>query len=232
MSKYVSPMIRARAIVAGEIQPVTTSQRHHALRMVRLSATVVTDLETEEALTHVFRWVAWASSSTEQRRRTDLVIHLRHSIERKRNGWLDVPHWTAAMDAWDQARSEVRKRGGIMPAVFEVPLGVYRAAVEGARKQPQAAPESEPTETAADEDVDPGTGEAVDGDDEEESDDESVDEDESDNEPSSIRQLRGRDRVLRVLSDTARSAIASKDLEAADTANQAISLLCRKREVG
>lgn len=211
---YVSPMVRARTIVAGEIGSVSYLQRQIALRMVRLSPTVVTDLESEEAPIHVFRWVAWASTLTDQRRRTDLVVHLRRTIERPRNGWLEERHFYAALDVWDQARGAARKRGGIMPAAQEIPLEAYRAVLDGARKRPRS-PEAEMAATESEEGGEVPVDEKI------------------EEEPISTRQLlKGRDHVLRVLSDTARAAIAADDKEAADAANTAISWLCGGREAG
>lgn len=220
---YVSPMVRARAIVAGEIGSVSSCQRQHALRMVRLSPTVIADLESEEAPLHVFRWVAWAATLTDQRRRTDLVIHLRRTIERPRNGWLEERHFYAAMEEWDQARSAARKRGGIMPAVHEIPLEAYRTAIEGVtRNERVRRPETETGATAT-ESVEAGSEPST-----QEIDDEGAPEEA----PISDREPRGREHVLRLLSDAVRVALASQDVEAADVANDAISRLCRGRAVG
>lgn len=220
---YVSPMVRARAIVAGEMGEVSYFQRQIAQRMVRLSPTIVADLESEEAPVHVFRWVAWAATLTEQRRRTDLVVHLRRSIERPRNGWLQERHFYAALDVWDQARSAARKRGGIMPAVHEIPDDTYRTAIEGARRRPR----SQETEMAMAESA------AVTADSAAAESSAFEPDDETEEAPISTRQpLKGRDHVLRVLSDTAREAIAADDKEAADAANSAISWLCGGRKAG
>jgi hypothetical protein len=218
---YVSPMVRARAIVAGQVH-VSRCQRHHATRMVHLHPMVIVDLEREEAPIHLFRWVAKVTKVSEQRRRTDLVIHLRRSIERPRNGWMDDWHCNAAMDAWDGVREEARKRGGIMAAVHEIPIEVYRAAIDAAktRRTRGAEPEVSATETESAAEC----GEPADPEDE-------LEEDEEEEEPISARQvlLLGRDHVLRLLSDAVRAALAAQDMEAADAANDAISRLCGGR---
>lgn len=226
--KYVSPMIQARAIAAGQIR-VSRCQRHHAMRMIRLHPMIIVDLEREQTPTHLFRWVAGVSQISEQRRRTDLVIHLRRSIERPRNGWVENWQCLAAMNEWDLARREARKRGSLLPAVHEVPLAVYRAAIE--KKTPESVTEKEPeeTESEAEETEEAVAEETVD----EESLSELDDEPEDEAEPISSRQpLPGREHVLRLLSDVVRAALAAKDLEAATVANDAISRLCGRHEVG
>ena len=133
MSRYVSPMTRAREIVRESKSAATSRQvLNHAMRIVRLASMVIVDLERNEAPVHVFRWIAWASTVTDQRRRTDLAIYLRRSIHRPRNGWLQERHYYAALTEWDKARCEMRKRGSIMPSFDEIPLDAYRAAIEGA----------------------------------------------------------------------------------------------------
>lgn len=221
---HVSPMVRARAIVAGDICPEAECQRYHAARMVRLSLTVIADLESEEAPFHIFRWVAWGATLTEQRRRTDLVIHIRRSIERPKNGWVEERHCAAAMDAWDHARSNARKRGGIMPAVHEIALEVYRAAIEGAKRPPrtrgptaEAVPATTELEAAEGGAAEPAEREP---------------DDSGEEEPVSRPHAQGRDHVLRLLSDAVRAALAAQDVEAADAANDAISRLCGRGEIG
>lgn len=220
MSRYVSPMTRAREIVRESKSAATSRQvLNHAMRIVRLASMVIVDLERNEAPVHVFRWIAWASTVTDQRRRTDLAIYLRRSIHRPRNGWLQERHYYAALTEWDKARCEMRKRGSIMPSFDEIPLDAYRAAIEGAKKRPRSSePETEtqPTESEVAAESDPSVSE---------------DEIEEEEEPVSTRQLRGRDHVLRLLSDVVRAALAAQDVEAADVANDAISRLCGRREV-
>ncbi len=234
---YESPMVRARAIASGQVH-VSRCQRHHAMKMVHhLHPMIIVDLEREETPIHLFRWVARVAQVSEQRRRTDLVIHLRRSITRPRNGWLEDWQCIAAMNEWDTARREARKRGGSLPAVHEVQLATYQAAIEGAKKKAQ---ESE-TEKVEDEGDDAKETGGEDAEARSEAGDEPSepsmvgldDETEDEAEPISTRQpLQGREHVLRLLSDAVRAALAAKDLEAAAVANDAISRLCGRPEVG
>lgn len=193
--------------------------------MVRLPPMIVVDLEREEAPVRVFRWVSYGASHTDQRRRTDLALHLRRSIERPRNGWVFERPLGAALAEWDRVRSEARKRGGIMPAHNQIPLEAYRAAIEGARKPKRAR--SPETETAAEGEP---SEQALEDDSESEGDGEDEGEDEGEEEPVSTRHLKGLRHVLQVLANTARKAIAAEDMEAADAANNAIEWLCGGRE--
>lgn len=127
---------------------------------------------------------------------------------------MEERHFFAALAEWDKARNAARKRGGIMPAVNEVPIDVYRTAIEGAKKKPAAS--SLNTEVPE--------GASV-GDDE-------IEEllDEPEGEPSPTPKPLGREYVLRLLSDVVRAAIAAQDIVAADIANDAISRLCQERQ--
>jgi hypothetical protein len=225
-------MVRARAIVAGQIR-ACKSEVDHAKRMVGLPPMVIVALEREEATTHAFRWVAWGATPTDQRRRSDLVIHLRRSIQRPRNGWFKDRHFVAALSAWDEARREARKRGGIPPTYDQIPLETYRAAVEGAQKlHRMRSPELETTATAGEESGELSAAEGEDDDNEEDGEDDDNEEDGEgiDEEPISTRQLQGRGHVLRHLSHAVRAALAANDTEAADVANDAISRLCGGRD--
>jgi hypothetical protein len=108
--------------------------RSVALRMVKLSPIVVLDLNAEEAPIHVFRWVSWAKGPAAQRRRTDLAVHLRRTIERRRNGWLEERHLTAALAVWEAAVADARARGLVTPRPDAVPAGRYQKAIDAARK--------------------------------------------------------------------------------------------------
>lgn len=235
---YVSPMVRARAIAAGQVR-VSRCQRHHAMKMVHhLHPMIIVDLEREETPIHLFRWVARVAQVSEQRRRTDLVIHLRRSITRPRNGWLEDWQCTAAMNEWDTARREARKRGGSLPAVHEVQLATYQAAIEGARKKAQES-ETEKVENETESDDAKETGEDAEARSEagDEASEPSMvdlgDETDDEAEPILTRQpLQGRKHVLRLLSDAVRAALATADLEAATVANDAISRLCGRPDVG
>ena len=112
-----------------------------------------------------------------------------------------------------------------MPAAHQIPLDVYRTAIDGAQKAGRA--QSPAPETAAlVAEIAAECGEPA----EDEPADE-LEEDEEEVEPISARQilLQGRDHVLRLLSDAVRAALAAQDMEAADVANDAISRLCGGR---
>ncbi|APR88230.1 hypothetical protein A7982_13579 [Minicystis rosea] len=232
MSQYVSPMMRARAINSGLEKNASEKEREVAARMVRLPAMVLLDLERAEAPKFVFRWVAWAANHTMQRRRTDLVLYLRRSIERRLNGWFEERHLTAAMAALEAARDEARRRGGIMPAVDQIPVEVYRAAVEGAAKNKRQRRLEPELEAAIEQD------EPLSSDDEDDGahggggDDNSGEDDEHEAVPISERILRGRGRILRRLSDAVGEALAVQDVEAAEAINNTIALLCGSGDIG
>jgi hypothetical protein len=145
---YVSPMRWAREVLSPEATQIFPGKvRAIAQHIIQLSVMVVADLEAEEAPIHVFRWVAWASGATAQRRRTDLVLHLRRALERSRNGWLEERHLTAALAVWESAIQSTRLRGLIAPRPEGVPIERYRDAVDAARKRSRLARE-EPLDAA------------------------------------------------------------------------------------
>jgi hypothetical protein len=132
---YTSPVKVAREALAPENeQKVSGKVRATAMHIIRLSVMVVADLEDEEAPMHVFRWVAWASGAAAQRRRTDLVLHLRRTLERTRNGWPEERHLAAALAVWDRAVEQTRVRGLVAPRPEGVPVERYREAVAAARR--------------------------------------------------------------------------------------------------
>ena len=127
---YVSPSKRARIRLSDDGQQKEPGFRTRvATRLVRMSPMVVLNLQAEEAPLHVFRWVSEAHGAAEQRRRTDLAVHLRRSMERRRNGWLEERHLTAALAVWDEAVMAARSKGLISPRPD--------AAVAAARKAPR-----------------------------------------------------------------------------------------------
>jgi hypothetical protein len=137
---YVSPLQWAREVLSsGGEQNFPGKVRAAAVHIVQLSAMISADLEAEEAPVHVFRWVAWAKGATAQRRRADLVLHLRRALERARNGWLEERHLTAALAMWDAATEGARSRGLIAPRPEGLPVEQYREAILAARKRARAS---------------------------------------------------------------------------------------------
>ena len=135
---YVSPAKRAalRLSEGGE-QKEPYLRVRVARRIRKLSPIVVLDLEAAEAPMHVFRWVSDGPSLTEHRRRTDLALHLRRTIERRRNGWISDAQLSAALAVWDEAIAEARARGLISPRPDAIAPERFGAAIAAARKAPR-----------------------------------------------------------------------------------------------
>jgi hypothetical protein len=244
VKRYESPMVRARAIVSDTAQ-ATTKARRVAERMTRLPAMVIVDLELAEAPYHVFRWVACGANRTPQRRRADLVLHLRRSIERPLNGWLEERHLSAALRVLEEAANAVRRHGGyVVPGVQDIALDEYRAAIVGATKNKRASASESEHESDALPDVvtdealelDAELGDSEQADDDNDAGDEGADkngeEDTADEAPVSERIHTGRGRILRALADVVRVAIRSRDIEAAHALSDTLSLLCGERKAG
>jgi hypothetical protein len=198
----------ARDVVsAASAEKVPGKVRAVARRMMKLSPIVVLDLEAEEAPLHVFRWVSWAKGASAQRRRTDLAVYLRRTIERRRNGWLEERHLTAALTVWDAATAEARVRGVIAPRPQAVSITRYEEAIDGARKSSRARFQPSDAAVAGDvakeETVDevPGGGTAA-----------------AEQEPSHARALGG-------LAATLAAAIEEGDMKAARVTHEAIGKL-------
>lgn len=154
---YVSPAAWARELDArarrGELPQVSKKSLHTARRIRRLPGSVILDLEAQEAPLHVFRWVAWTPQSniTEQRRRADLVLHLRRNFERAEDGWFREHEHKAAFDVWMGAIEQAGKRGLIYPRPEQVPAERYAEAIVAAAARPRrtrASPNASPLETA------------------------------------------------------------------------------------
>jgi hypothetical protein len=242
VKRYESPMVRARAIVSDRAQ-ATRKARRVAERMTRLPAMVIVDLELAEAPYHVFRWVACGANRTPQRRRADLVLHLRRSIERPLNGWLEERHLSAALRVLEEAANAVRRRGGyVVPGVQDIALDEYRAAVAGATKNKRASASENESDALLDVvtdealELDTELGDSEQADDDDHADDEGADkngeEDTADEAPVSEQVPTGRGRILRALADVVRVAIRSRDIEAAHALSDTLSLLCGERKAG
>jgi hypothetical protein len=154
---YTSPARRAQEIVADHARSpsdASSTQLRHAQQIVdfaRQVPFVSGDLERAEAPWHVFRWVAWDPRVDGCRQRAKLALHLRRHLAGQRGGWLQERDLTAAFGVWEQARAAARKRGGIMPAVDQIPLDDYRHAIETAPRKAANAPAGEPANV-----LDPG----------------------------------------------------------------------------
>jgi hypothetical protein len=188
----------------------------HAQRIVELARQapyVVGDLERAEAPWHAFRWVAWDDVLEGCRQRAKLAIHLHQQLPGRRGGWLQERHLTAAFAVWEQARAAARKRGGIMPAVDQIPLDDYRHAIETAPRRRRAhASSDEPVRATGGE---PEFVEALDAD------------------PAcAMREVPppAQMQVVRYFALAVRTALEAHDLRAAQVANDAILRLAGEPE--
>jgi hypothetical protein len=163
----------------------------------------VLDLEGAEAPMHVFRWVSDAAGPAAHRQRTDLALHIRRSVERRRNGWVADVQLAAALGVWEDAVVAARGRGLITPRPDAIPLERYLHAIKRARgpRREEAVPEPVPVPIPVPE------GEPV--------------PDES-----------SRAQTLRTLTAALDGAIAGNDMVAAEIAHGAIGTLGRFNLVG
>ena len=165
-NSWVSPVARARAFLAfvASQGAVTKSKKGPASpdappsmrlkvarRLARLSFTIVTALDPLKTPLNVYRWVADGTDPDAQRRRMEVVVHLRRNVERVWNGWPRERQLAAALRVWEQAIDDARRRGLPQPRAAGVPLSAYTSAVKAAprRSRPRheesvasAAPES------------------------------------------------------------------------------------------
>jgi hypothetical protein len=145
-STYVSPAAWAREVVTrvhlGKDPQVSKKSVHTAKRIHGLMSTLRTELEAQRAPLHVFRWVAWARkrSLTDQRRRADLVLHLRRTFERPADGWFLEREHQAAFDVWMRAIEEARNGGLLQPRVDQIPAERYAEALAAAETASARAP--------------------------------------------------------------------------------------------
>ena len=82
-----------------------------ARRLARLSFSIVAALDALKTPLNVYRWVADGADPDAQRRRMELVVHLRRNVERVWNGWLRERQLAAALHVWEQAIDDARRRG-------------------------------------------------------------------------------------------------------------------------
>jgi hypothetical protein len=99
-------------------------------RIAKLPQSIVDDLDGEDAPLHVRRWIAWGRGLAGQLQRLELALHLRHSIDRDGDGWLDARRHGAALRVLETARAEARAGGGAPPAVAALPLEAYQGAIK------------------------------------------------------------------------------------------------------
>lgn len=220
---YASPVMRARAIVADHARAqadASSEVLRHAERIVQFAQQApmaAGDLERAHAPWHVFRWVAWDSLVDGCRQRAKLAIHLHEQLAGRRGGWLQERHLTAAFALWEQAREAARKRGGIMPAVDQIPLDDYRRAIETAsrrKKRAHAVDEPAPASDGAPElaeVLEPGAASAK----------------REDPPPASAP---AQMRVVHLLALAVKTALEVHDLRAAQVANDAILRLAGEPE--
>ncbi len=140
---YVSAVVHAREILAkAKSEPdanVARSVLAHARRIMRIEPIIALDLEQEEGPYRVFRWVAWGKTYAERRRRADLALHLRHTIDTASGGWLLEPHYTAALAVLDLAVAQAKARGGVQPRPVDLCASTYGDAIRGVPK-PRRSP--------------------------------------------------------------------------------------------
>lgn len=215
-------MVRARAIAHGG-KDASPKARQLAERMSRLSSMQVYVLEREEAPHQVFRWVAGGGRETAQRLRVDLVLHLRRSIERPLHGWLEERHLTAALRALEEARRAARRDGGKVPEARDVPLDVYQAVIEGARKQ-KGARARRPAEAVAIEEIAVNEDAAPEGG----GDGGGAGADGGEEKQAVPRMSAERFQLLRGLSEVFREAIAAGDMAVAKAISEVIARMCRR----
>lgn len=101
----------------------------------RLLPVVARQLRDEDAPWHVIRWVAWAPDTAQQSLRVRLILHLRHHIERKRDGWHQDRERAAALRVLDEARAEARRVEAPCPQPDDIPADRYAEAIESAAQQ-------------------------------------------------------------------------------------------------
>lgn len=150
---YVSPVDRAREVLAraqADRSSVTRRELSTAIRIAKvLEPVCALDLVRVQAPFLIFRWVAWGDGSTARRKRTDLVLYLRRSIHTSQGGWFVERQLRAALDVWERAVDDARRRGLVQPRPENLPLSLFEDAIRGAmrcarrspaRKTPEAAP--------------------------------------------------------------------------------------------
>jgi hypothetical protein len=134
---YVSPVVRAREIVAEARAGKKTSRPavSNARKILRIEPVVAGDLEKAKVPYKSFRWVAWGKNATERRRKADLVLHLRVTITTSRGGWLCESDLEAARAVLQAGIDEARRRGLAQPRPQDLPSATYAAAIRAARRE-------------------------------------------------------------------------------------------------
>lgn len=138
VSEYVSPVVRARDIVAradrGEGAGLSPNCVWAARRILVLAREHAPSsaLEAEEAPWAVWRWVAWGSTPLLRRQRAELAVHLRRTIDTAYGGWVRTSPLQAAWDVWQGAIRVAKARGLYQPHPADMPCDVLRGAVDGA----------------------------------------------------------------------------------------------------